>query len=224
VSEHPSQYALDRAALGAPVPPEVAAHLARCAPCASAIAARRAADPPPPWLESVRLAPARASRRRWGWLLPIPALAALAVAVPLAFRGDPAPGRGGDGAREKGAPAVTVYVKRGEQVAAWDGRTPIRPGDRLRVGVRGAGYAHLSVASLSAAPGEPALLYAGPLAPTGETLLPLAFRVDGRGRAEVLSVIASEEPVGLSAHGEPPDRARARGTWSVRLSIAKEVE
>lgn len=222
MSEHPSQYALDRAALGAPVPPEVAAHLARCAPCAATIEARRSPEAPVPWLARVRLAAAPRRRRRWWWLLPIPALAALAAAVPLVLRSAHVAAPGGEATREKGTPIVTVYVKRGEAVTAWDGRTPLRAGDRLRVGVRGPGYAHLSVASLPS-PGAPVLLYAGPLAPSGgETLLPLSFRVDGAGQAEVLSVIASGEPVGLGAHAEPPERVRQRGAWTVRLQLPKE--
>jgi hypothetical protein len=222
VTEHPSPYALDRAALGAPPPPAAAEHVERCARCTSVLA--RDAGEPPAWLEAVKVGPRPPERPRRGWwrLLALPALAgATAALVAVVLR--VGPGRPPDAAtRPKGTPEVVVYVKRGERVAAWDGRAPVRPGDRLRVGVRGSGYAHLSVASLAPA-AEPALLYAGPLAPAGETLLPLAFRVDGRAGAEILSVIAAAEPVALSAHAEAPERVRARGAWSVRLQLAKEV-
>jgi hypothetical protein len=223
VSEHPTQYALDRVALGAPAPADVAAHVGGCARCASELASRSAAEPPG-WLDAVKVSPRAPERARRGWwrLVPLPALAvATAALVAVVLRVGP-PRDANDATRPKGTPDVVVYVKRGEQVGAWDGRAPVRPGDRLRVGIRGSGYAHLSIASLASA-GEPALLYAGPLAPTGETLLPLAFRVDARGGAEVLSVIASPEPVALAAHAEPPERVRGRGAWSVRLRLPKEM-
>jgi hypothetical protein len=216
---HPSHLALDRVALGARVEADVAEHVRACARCGAIVAERHLPIDPPPWLASVKVRPGAERTRAWrrfGWLVPIP-LAAVALALALVH-----PPQSGETARAKGAPAVTVYVKRGDQVAAWDGRTPVVPGDRLRVGVRAAGYSHLSVASVPPAPDQPALLYAGPLAPTGETLLPLAFRVDERGRAEVLSVIASPEPIGLSAHADPPERVRERGGWTVRLQIPKE--
>lgn len=225
MSEHPSPYALDRVALGAPPPAGVAAHLSACARCASELEVRRGAEgPSPPWLAAVRASPAPRPRRRWAWLLPVPALAVVGIVLAVALRpaqvAQVAPGA--DATREKGGPAVTVYVKRGDAVSAWDGRSPVRPGDRLRVGVRVAGYAHLSVASLPS-PGAPALLYSGPAAPGGETLLPLSFRVDAAGPAEVLSVIASGEPIALSAHAEPPERVRERGAFAVRLQLPKEV-
>jgi len=241
VSQHPSHLSLDLAAVAAPagdadLPRALRDHLAGCPACTAEVASRRAAagaEPAPAWLERVRVAPlpptgpAAPPRRgrtllalRW-WLLPIPAAAALAAAA-LLLRPATAPTdlAGGD-VREKGLPAVTVYVKRGDRVDAWDGRSPVRPGDRLRVGVRGAGFAHLSVASLQ--PGvDPAVLYAGPAAPRGETLLPLSFLVDAGGAAEDLSVILSPEPVAPAAHARPPTTPPRRGEWITRLHLPKE--
>lgn len=222
MTEHPSQYALDRAALGAPITPDLAEHLLGCPSCAAAASRLRAREASPPWLEGVRVgAPAPRRGRRWRWAIPL--AAALAASVPLALRtgaGAPEPTLGAT--REKGVPAVVVYVKRGEVVTAWDGRAPLLPGDRLRIGVRAGPYAQLSVASLPSH-GNPTLLYAGPLAPRGETLLPVSFRVDADGSAEVLSVIASDAPVGLPAHTEPPGRSSDGRAWRARLELPKET-
>jgi len=235
---HPSHLALDLAALAAEagVPREVADHLAGCAVCAAEVAGRRAAEaaaPVPAWLDRVRVAPlppaparnaphaAGAGRRLRWWLLPIPAAAALAAAVVLLVPPRPATDLPAGEVREKGSPAVVVYVKRGERVEPWDGRSPVRPGDRLRVAVRGAGFAHLSVAALQP-DADPAVLYAGPAAPRGETLLPLSFLVDAGGTAEELSVILSPEPVAPAAHTRPPGQPSRRGEWTTRLHLAKE--
>jgi hypothetical protein len=224
MSGHPSQYALDRAALGAPIEADVAAHLARCGACSATVEARRRGAEPPPWVSALAIGPpppARKPRRRW--LVPVPALAAAVLLAALVLRGEHAALPGG-ATREKGAPRVTLYVKRGDKVSAWDGRASVRSGDRLRLAVRGAGYAHVSVASLPSPEGEPVLLYGGPLSPGDETLAPLSFRVDERGGAEILSVVVSARPVGLDAHAESPEHVRARGDWSTRLHIPKETD
>jgi anti-sigma factor RsiW len=243
VSLHLSHLSLDLAAVtadagGADLPRAVRDHLAGCPTCAAEVAASRAAasaeaaGPTPAWLDLIRVAPPPAPpaapprregalrRLRW-WLLPIPAAAALAAAALLLGPATPPADLAAGDVRETGVPAVTVYVKRGDRVDAWDGRSPVRPGDRLRVGVRGAGFAHLSVASLQ--PGvDPAVLYAGPAAPRGETLLPLSFLVDGGGPAEDLSVILSPEPVPPAAHARPPGAPPRRGEWTTRLHLPKE--
>lgn len=213
---HPSEYALDRAALGAAAP-HVVAHLARCARCSDVVASRRAPGAPPAWLTSVKIGPERRRRRRW-WILPIPLLAAAAAMI-VAVHGGTIRG-GAAGIREKGTPRVTVFVKRGDTVAAWDGRAAIRPGDRLRLSVRGKGYAQMSIASV-ATPGAPAVLWAGPLEREGETVPPLSFRVDAQGSREVLSVVLSSEAIPLSQHASVARRDDR--VWSVRLDIPKEV-
>jgi hypothetical protein len=213
---HPSEYALDRAALGAAAP-DVGAHLARCARCSGVVAARRAPGEPPAWLASVKIGPERRRRRRW-WILPIPLLAAAAAMI-VAVHGGTIRG-GVAGIREKGAPRVTVFVKRGDAVVAWDGRAPIRPGDRLRLSVRAPGYAQVSIASL-ASPDAPAVLWAGPLERDADTVPPLSFRVDAQGTREVLSVVLSMQPVTPWQHGAVPRRDDR--VWSVRLDIPKEV-
>ncbi len=213
---HPSEYALDRAALGAATP-DVADHVARCSRCSDAVAARRAPVEPPAWLASVKLGPERRRRPRW-WILPIPLLAAAAALVVAVHGGTIRDGAAG--LREKGAPRVTVFVKRGDAVAPWDGRAAIRPGDRLAISVRGSGYAHVSIASLTA-PETPAVLWAGPLQQDGDTVTPLSFRVDAQGGDEVLSVVLSTDRISPAQHVAAPRRDGR--VWSVRLDIPKEV-
>ncbi len=213
---HPSEYALDRAALGA-ASPDVAAHLAECERCSDAVGSRRAPGEPPAWLTSVKVGPERHRGRRW-WILPLPVLAVAAAAILVVqggtLRGGPA------GIREKGAPRVTLYVKRGAVATAWDGRSAIRPGAKLRVSVRAPGYAQASIASL-ASPDAPAVLWAGPLERDGETAPPLSFRGDAQGDREVLSIVLSTDPVPPWQHAGVP--RRDAHVWSIRLEIPKEV-
>lgn len=221
MTPHPSHYALDRAALGAPLEPAAARHVSGCARCSGIVASRRAATAPPPWLDAVP-PPPRAERPSSGWprwLAVVPVAAALAAAVVLL----PVERTGtGDAVRAKGAPVVAVYLKREGAVVAWDGRTPVRGGDRLRLGIRGAGFAHVSVATVPRAPAPPEILYAGPVAPDGETLLPAAFRVDGRGDEEVLSILLGAAPLPAERHATrcgalPPDRC-----WATRIALPRE--
>jgi len=222
VTPHPSQYALDRVALGEPPPPALGEHLATCPRCAAAVAERGRPAEAPAWLARLGAPrPARTPRRTpWRAWIMVPALAAAAVAGVLVIGNLREPSIGGDeDLRPKGAPRIALYVKRGEAVSTWDGRSPVRPDDRLRVGVRSGGYAHVSVASLPDA-GAPQVLYAGPLAQGTETLLPLSFRVDERAGDEVVSIVVSARPVDPSAHVAP---GAPRGSWAQRLRIPKEV-
>ncbi len=220
MSVHPSELDLDRAVLGVPVSAAVASHLRSCPRCAEAVEARRTAESIPGWVEGIRVRPAREARRWPRWGLAVPAAAALAVAlVVLPLR--PSSSRLEE-LRAKGAPAIALYVKRGDQVSAWDGRSPVRPGDRLRVGVRGAGYTRLSVASILPS-GAPVLLHAGPLSADGETLVPMSFRVDDRGQAEVLSIVLSTQSVDASVHQGAAQALGRDGVWAVRLYLPKET-
>jgi hypothetical protein len=217
---HPSQYALDRAALGGPVDAAMSAHLDGCGRCAAIVAERREApSASPAWLDRVKVsgAPRPPWWRRLRWVLPIPAVAALAALLAVVAL----PRRSAETVREKGAPAVALYVKRGDAVSAWDGKSTIRPGDRLRVGVRGSGFAQVSVASVSPG-GEPTVLYSGPVDRVGETLLPLSFRVEGAGATEVLSVALGARPIAPEEHVAPPGSRSRAGTWVIRLHIPKE--
>lgn len=219
MTQHPSPYALDRVALGEQPDPALAQHLAGCDRCARALSRAQVPLPPPPWLAG--LAARRPGRERFrfrrAWLL-LPAFAAAAAGVAL-WPGWPE-GEGELALRAKGRPDVAVYVKRGAAVAAWNGRSAVRPDDRIRVGVRGGGYAFVSVASL--APSGPQILYSGPLAEGGETLLPLSFRVDDAAGDELIGVVLSVRPVEPSAHLTADGAGAGPGAWSLRLRIPKE--
>jgi hypothetical protein len=196
---HPSFYALDRARLGVPLDEGGRAHVAGCEACSAHLTLQQA---PPPWLAQVP------PRRRRTWTT----VAALAVAAAVVFLVISRP----DELREKGGPAVTVFVKRGEDVFVWDGAGRLRPNDRLRLQVASAGFDHVSVASL----GEdraPAVLYEGDL-PAAPALLPLSFRVDEEGRRERLSVILGHRPIPPALHEAAKDDAQV---WSQVLVFDK---
>jgi hypothetical protein len=218
---HASQYALDRAALGAPADPALAAHLRGCERCARIVAERRAAGEVPAWVAQLKVRPTPVPRARWWrrlrWLLPIPAVAALAAALLLAYL----PREDGAGLRAKGGPAVALWVKRGEAVSPWDGKSALRPGDRVRLAVRGAGFTHVSIASLAPS-GDPTPLYRGTVEREGETVLPLSFRVEPGGPAEVLSVILASRPIDDGEHATAAGAAARRGLWTTRIEIRKE--
>jgi hypothetical protein len=214
-AEHPSFFALDRMRLGLGPRPEERAHLAACATCAAYVRRPAPDGPLPAWTDAAPVPPRRRRLPRAVW----PGLAVVAVAaVLLIVRARPE--RPDGGIREKGGPSVAVFVKRGEAVDLWDGRAAIRPGDRLRLQVRAPGYAFVSVASLSVQP--PIVLYAGPLG-ARPTLLPAAFRVDGDGRQESLSVVLSHTPAPASAHDGTAEPPAGPAMWRQILVLAKEM-
>lgn len=218
--DHPSSFRLDAIALGEPTDEALARHLRECSRCAARLAELRRPPPVPAWLDDLARPPRRRSFGAWRLAAVLsPALAA-AVAVGLFAS---TPWRGADGVREKGAPSVALYLKRGEAVSTWDGRAPLRPGDRIRVGIRAAGYRHVSVATIAPSRETPAVLFAGPLRAHGESLLPISFRVDARGGAEVLSVILGDDAISPAEHLAAPPRPP--GTrWTVRFTLPEELD
>lgn len=215
---HPSFYVLDALLLGAGGGVDdvtVAAHVRDCPRCAAYLAGAQAAIVPA-WLAGVVLAPAPAPARAqwwrpgrgrlWFWpLLSAAAMASVAVLGVLNWRsaapslGDDLPAPPGE-VREKGAPALRVFIKRGARVFPWDGRGAIRADDKLRFEVHGAGAGFISVA-LRPAGAAPVLLYEGQLA-AGAQLLPLSFRVDEDGSEEIVSVIIDRAPVAAGLHAQ----------------------
>jgi hypothetical protein len=240
---HPSFWALDGIRLGRAASADERRHLASCAACAGHLAAgpeQAAASTRPAWLAALPPAaagaqapPARRSRRWWAWLLPLaPVMAGLVI-----LAGRPHPPAGSDhrslvqggrdgvrgGVREKaGAPALRLFIKRGAAVFAWDGRSAVRPGDRLRLELRPAGYGFVSVAGRSGDQQVPAVLYDGALDSGAGSLLPVSFRVDDRGTEEVLSVILGRAPVPPRLHAEADVPASEARTWRQILVLPKQ--
>ncbi|MCC6335681.1 MAG: hypothetical protein IT380_17020 [Myxococcales bacterium] len=178
---HPSHLALDRYALDA-APEELARHVESCEACRSHVAAAQVPLPRPAWLDLVaRPPPSR-------WRLPGFALAG-AVAALLAVFAAPRLG-GNDDVRPKGTPAATVWIKRGDAVTPWQG-APLRPGDAIRLEVAPAGFPHLTVVQLGAAP---RILYAAKPSAAGTALTP-AWTLDAEGTEERLAVVLSREPL-----------------------------
>lgn len=215
---HPSFLALDRHALGdSPDAASIQKHLDSCDRCRAHLATVTTMPPAPAWLEGASLAPARRSGWRGGiWALAL-SLAAASAGVVLFARGhesvvSPV-------ITEKGGPEIAVHVKRGSAVTRWDGHSALRVGDRLRLQIRAGGFRFVSVAVPAEAGQAPRVMYAGPLAPSGATLLPLSFRVDESEALETLDVILGVRPPA------PEDHARVEvppGGWRRRIEFAKE--
>jgi hypothetical protein len=213
--EHPSFLALEGRHLGV-TDPALEAHVAGCERCGDYLRALSAPLAPPSWLQALPAPSARRAWRPWmGLSLAFAAAAALVVAVPRARQ----PASETTAVREKGAPALAVHLKRGATVVVWDGHTPLREGDRVRLEVQGSGYRFVSVASASAPGAAPLVMYAGPLATSGATLLPMSFRVSGGGYQEILDVVLAPGPIAAEAHARP--RAPEDG-WRQRLVLPRE--
>lgn len=223
MTAHPSSLRLDAIALGEPADDATAHHLRDCARCAAALAEARRPPHVPAWLDGLARPerpkpPRRPFGDRWLAALLAPALAAAIAAGLFALR---PPQRRADGVREKAAPSVALYLKRGDAVSTWDGRSPLRTGDRIRIGIRGAGYRHVSVATISSSGGPPAVLHVGRLNASGESLLPTSFRVDSPGGAEVLSVILGDDAIAPAAHAAAPPGSPGN-RWTLRITLPVE--
>ena len=249
---HLSFLALDGLRLGRTPEAGERAHLTDCAACAGYLQAGAEAAAPavPAWLSraalpgspapqrgdvaSARAQRVRPMRRPWHWLLAFAPAAGAAALWLLVVRPQPpvrpatqaaAPALSpADGVREKGTPVVHLYVKRDQRVFAWDGKQPVRAGDRLQLDVRRAGFRFVSVAALPPRSDQPPqLLYQGALE-AGRPLLPISFRVDDRGSEEVLSVILGRDPVPdeLHALAGPPDGEAH--TWRQILMLEKRSD
>ncbi|MFP2924477.1 hypothetical protein ACLESO_04530 [Pyxidicoccus sp. 3LG] len=142
----------------------------------------------------------------------------MAVLVP-----GPPGGEAPDYIAAKGAPAVAVHIKRGDQVFLWDGRASLAPEDRIRLRVASSGYRYVTVAARSPdGPGGWTLLFAGPLSPGAETVLPASWRVDAAPGDELLRVIFSTEPLpetrAVELFSEAP---RTERLWTTELRLPK---
>jgi hypothetical protein len=237
---HLSFLALDGIRLGRPQDASERAHLADCAACSGYLQpAEPARLPRPDWLSQASLAVGindrspsetrfQRGRRPWIWLLALAPAAGAGALWLVAPRLGPGPAENsvaapGDGTREKGTPAVRVFVKRDDRVFVWDGKRAVEPEDRLRLEVHRAGYRFVSVAALPRSGLPLQILYQGPLDSEGP-LLPVSFRVDDRGTEEALSVILGRAPVPdrLHALAGPPDGEAQ--TWRQILLLEKRSD
>ena len=207
---HPSRLAVERFALGLPSP-EVAAHLAACPECRAHLSTigRRLAVP-----EWVRAA---AEPRAWGRSIAVAGLAAAAAAALLLVW--LAPTSPGPDTTAKGAPAVTVWLKRGDAVAAWDGKSRLRPGDAIRLEAAPAGFGYLTI--VSTADGAVTTLFAQALDRTGRPVLTPAWELDARGAEEHLAVLFTREPVDVAGAPALLGRRDAEA-WCLHEVLPKE--
>lgn len=204
---HPSRLALDRLALGE-ADPALEQHLAACPDCRAHLAAVCARPPMPAWLHE---APQR--RTWWRPLAFAGALAAVALVVVLR----PAPP---DPTTPKGLPAVTVWLKRGDVVSTWDGVSPVRGGDSLRLEAVPAGYAYVTV--VATGDGGPTTLFAAKLDPHGKPTLTPAWQLDAQGASEHLAVLFTRAPVD-DTHLSTLLSRRDDNAWCIHEVLPKEV-
>jgi hypothetical protein len=89
-------------------------------------------------------------------------------------------------------PAVAVFIKRGNHVARWDGRSPVQPGDLLSVELVAERFRRVRVISRSkSGTGTP---YQGDVPADRSWLLPVTFEVDDRDLTHILDIVLSEGP------------------------------
>jgi len=198
-TNHPSYLALDRASLGESTP-EVGAHLEGCAACRSYIASL--GEPAPAGgfvvVQRVLRRQQQARRRTWGALPLAAAACGLVAFLKLGHRpfgpGQPPTATSVPYVGEKGFLSVWIYVRHGSNTQLWDGKRSVFVGDRLRLKVDPARFHRVEVYSVKD-PDEPALLYAGSVAPGQSATLPDAWEVDAEPGSERLVVVFSNEPV-----------------------------
>jgi hypothetical protein len=208
---HPSRLAVDRFALGLPSP-EVEAHLAACPECRAHLAAVGARLPVPGWVRS-------SAGPRWAPRSPLVAgfvALAAAMAVLLLRTGtttsEPA-------TTAKGPPAVTIWLKRGAAVAAWDQKSPLRPGDSIRIEAAPAGFGYVTV--VSTADSAVKTLFTQALNGSGRPVLTPAWELDARGTEEHLAVLFTQAPVDEAGAGALLGRRDAEA-WCLHEVLPKE--
>lgn len=184
-SNHPSFLALDRFATGGP-DPTVAGHVSRCDACRRHVETIGERPALPTWLPTARPRPFA------GWRPLALALALGALALALVWWRPPDP-PSAPYVGAKGAPAVAVFIKRGERVTRWrDG--PLRPADTVRLGLILTERTHVSV--YGAGDGARAdRLFAGWLDPGAPALLDRAWVLDDAPGPERLWVVMGPTPL-----------------------------
>lgn len=231
---HPSFLELDRVALGAPAAPATRAHLEGCERCRAHLARAREAGPVPAWALQLGDRP----RRAW-WSGPRLAIAGGLVAAAAALLlvvvvGEqrarvaraPETATAGPAIAAKGSPEVVVHLKRGEVVSTWDGVSPVRPGDLLRLEVVPGENRHVQVLTRDGGPaGRLLVLYSAALEPrAGAVALPFALEVDGAPGPETVIVVLSRAPLEPGALANGTEQVPAAGGWRTTIVLPKHTE
>lgn len=225
-SPHPSFLALDRAALAASPGPALADHLAACPTCRDHVTRVRdgvGADLPG-WLGQLAAPTPGPRARSWRWLGGGLALAAATAIVLVVVR---APGSEVPAfTARKGAPSVAVHILRDGQVSLWDGRAPVRPGDRLRLEIAADGMHQIGVFATTGA-GDAVVhrpLYQAALpAQPGPALLPTAWQVDAAPGPETFVVVLSDRPISPNVIDRDPRLNARDGVWLTTLRFPKQI-
>ena len=239
-SDHPSVFALDRAALG-DASPSVTRHVAACERCRARLQALGDPAPLPAALEQRLRREAPARRPRWPWArrawtggLVAAAAGLILIAVVGRWPDEAAPAaRVADGSggappateeahdTAKGGRAVGLFVRRGGVTFLWDGREPVRAGDALRLEVVPDGLGFVHVFSEVDGPGGASLQHLHQAAiPAGAGgVLRAAWQVDGASRREILVVVLSRAPLDVAAARAAARSAPTDDTWVARLVL-----
>lgn len=201
MEQHPSFVALDRLHLGLGLEADQR-HAQTCDRCGAYLG--RLAQPlsVPAALED-RLAP-RPRWRRWPWLAG--GLATAAAVLALLVPAEPE-------VRTKGAPASSLFVKRGDAVTRWDGATSVVAGDGLQLEVQPEGFGWLVV--LDGAE----LLWQGAVTTPRHTL-PVSWRVEPGTEVVELRLVFSQAPLSpAEALGAWTGGERSAQRWATTLRL-----
>jgi len=201
---HPSSLDLDFVALGSGRA-EVVAHVDSCERCQTHVAqSTPTLEVAPAWAQ---VAPRPRFGLSWGLGLAFATAMALLVVFVRPMPNEPS-------TRAKGQPSFAVWVVRPEATTLWDGRSPLRSGDRLQLRLASAGFTQLVVGVEQGGHWEQ--LFEGPVNAEGETQLPQSWLVDDHDAVMRLGVLLCDGPCGevplLQVAREKP-RAAARW-WS----------
>lgn len=205
---HPSRLTLHRFALGVS-DVETQTHVDGCTACATQVQGAQVVLPIPNWVLEITNRPN--PFRRW---MPL-ALAASLMCLTGVFVFVGAERVSYIGDKGTGAVDVSVWRKRGEVVAQWDG-TPLRPNDAFRFQIRPGPFTHSTVLELKKG-AVFRVLHAAPISKDG---LSPAWSVDREGAAEEVVVLLSAAP--LSDEELRRAVAGESGAWIRRWSFLKE--
>jgi len=220
--QHPSYFDLDCYALGEKSL-AVESHLRDCVQCQAYAERLAQGQELPAWAR-------RASQPRgWRHLLgfkrqktlwmPTIILAGAAATVLLMVQAPTSDGQ--LRVREKGLPAVAVFVKHGDGVVAWRESDLLEPGDQVRLQIAPASASHVTV--LSCQPAAPRVMYAGTVSGESSAFLPTAWQLDAAPAPEVLVVVFGDAAL---TPADLPNACRGKlpqGAQQVTLTLRKRL-